>query len=207
MGMNIMWNKIKSFGLITALLASPGIAAADWTGPYAGVALSYNDGNAQDVSFGPGEFNIDGSRLTAFSGYNWQSGSIVYGGEVSMSFGDISGSDDAFTVPLEVKDIVTLRGRVGYDAGRWLPYGFIGVASGRFEADHDGDGGRVSDDRLTGFLYGIGVDYMITDNAFLRAELQQTKFGADALEYNPGHSHNYADTDLTTLSVGMAIKF
>ena len=91
--------------------------SADWTGFYIGLSAfqgTYsNDGGASDLGDTDG-FGIQADYLRDF-------GSFVLGGEVAQVWGNYENSDDDW-------DATRLKLIGGYDAGRFLPYVFAGVA-------------------------------------------------------------------------------
>jgi opacity protein-like surface antigen len=103
---------------------------------------------------------------------------------------------------LRVKDEVTFRGRAGWATGDFLPYMFGGLAVGRVDVSStvsssvirttDGAGGVVSvaplpqfaltstvaktDAFVVGWTAGLGFDYMVWGNIFLRGEWEYIRF-------------------------------
>lgn len=143
----------------------------DWTGLYAGGQLGYGtiyDGATLATPYGYG----------AQAGYLYDFGSIVAGGEASYTYYD----QDAFaTDPSSIK----VKGKLGYDAGRFLPFVTAGV--GAFNNGTD-----------TGITYvaGAGVDYAVTDNWRI------------GLEYNYEANPNYlGSTDLTHQEVALKVNY
>lgn len=91
---------------------------------------------------------FDASALGLSLGHRWQSGSIVYGGEVALTRNT---DDDSNTASAE--------GTFGYSLGAALPYVSAGLAS--FEGE-------------TGAIYGAGVDLRITDSLFAGVKVSQS---------------------------------
>lgn len=103
--------------------AEPQVAAAaaaaptgwDWTGFYVG--LSAITGN-----FDGGSTDYDTSGFGIHAGYLHDFGRAVVGGELSYSKGDFGSS-----APESDWDATRLKLIAGYDAGRLLPYAFVGM--------------------------------------------------------------------------------
>lgn len=151
-------------------------ADTDWTGFYAG--LQYGQGNAE-LSDGQGESDYDGYGLHA--GYLFDFGKVIAGAELDYNKADLDEGDiDA--------DLWRLRGRVGYDMGRFQPYATLGAA--RVSADLAGD--DVSE---TGITYGIGAEYLVTERFSVGAEYSRSDF-SDVAEDETGISGIDLDTDL-----------
>ncbi|MFA5581537.1 MAG: porin family protein [Paracoccaceae bacterium] len=141
--------------VITAEPVAAAPAAADWTGFYAG--LNYGTGTRSipfdsfDADTFVVETDFDGFGIHA--GYLRDFGQYVLGAELDYSA--ITMGDDADTT-----DVLRLRGIAGYDLGRVLPYATLGLAKVTTPDD-------LSD---TGIVYGIGVDYLVTERISLGLE-------------------------------------
>jgi outer membrane immunogenic protein len=103
--------------------------------------------------------HVQGSSFGAFVGRNWQWEEAVYGLEVSYNYmnhmagssssslgpiqlprSDSTATDQRFNntsvaaaAALKIKDVVSLRGRVGWAMDEFLPYVFGGLAVGRMD--------------------------------------------------------------------------
>ncbi len=87
-----------------AAAQGPG-ATTDWTGFYAGVHLGYGYGDGDGstgllpspVAFGAAPFtssiDFDGFAAGGQAGFNWQSGSFLFGVEADLAWTDIDGTD------------------------------------------------------------------------------------------------------------------
>lgn len=108
------------------------------------------------------------------------------------------------TSSIQLSDYGTLRARAGYVMGNFLPYGFVGFAIGRADitktatvsdietSDSTGSvtgclGGTLpacaltdTDNRTNQFIYGysagLGMDWALTQNVFLRGEYEFIQF-------------------------------
>lgn len=141
-------------------IAPAPVATSDWSGAYVGGYF----GNI-DTS---GLAALDGTGFGVFGGYQADLGNIVLGGELDYgrySF-DTTGDPEA--------NVLRLKGRVGYDAGRVLPYLALGVA----QLDSD----DLAIDSESGMFYGLGADYAVTDNIRVGAELLRHDFDDIGLE-------------------------
>jgi outer membrane immunogenic protein len=103
---------------------------------------------------------------------------------------------------LQVKDEMTFRGRAGWATGDFLPYAFGGLAVGRMDVSRTvsssvtrtinfANGSSTSfllpqvslsavdgrtDDFVFGWTGGLGMEYMLCANVFMRAEWEYVKF-------------------------------
>jgi outer membrane immunogenic protein len=151
----------------------------------------------------------------AFLGYNWQMEQLVFGADVAYnrpsslnsqaidSLERLASTSDGVNhdvtlqsmASLKLVDYATVRGRIGYAVGQFLPYGMLGAAVGRFNRSTSatvtdvqtgavvGTFGPVTlsngqDNVYTGgFLAGLGVDVAVLPNVFLRAEWEYIVWG------------------------------
>lgn len=144
----------------------------DWSGPYAGVGLSYSDHKPSDDT---GVFSLpsaSGAELNLLLGYSWQSANIVYGIEAVANLGDSVGTNACCQTSIENSWIV--RGRVGYATGNLLFFGTVGVASDRWSL-RVAPGGSASI-RYQGLALGAGAEVALSDVLSLRGELEHINF-------------------------------
>jgi outer membrane immunogenic protein len=128
-------------GPVVAVVEQPVVAATpaptfDWTGFYAGVNLGFGDLSNGAVSEDHQFYGIQAGYLRDF-------GTFVLGGELAFTtgdFDDLAGTD---------YDSTRLKVIGGFDAGRFLPYAFVGVSDYSLS-----DGITTASD--TGTLYGLG---------------------------------------------------
>ncbi|MDB2368961.1 outer membrane beta-barrel protein [Octadecabacter sp.] len=162
-------------------VAPPVNTGGEWGGFYLGASLGYADISEDDSSI----FDDDDVTYGIFGGYNYDFGQFVLGGEVELS--GFENSDNG----VDVDSVARAKVRAGYDAGRFLPY----VTGGYASLDTGGDL-NASDE---GFLYGLGLDYQVTDSIIVGAEVLQHEFndfdGTDL------------DLDATTVSARVSFRF
>lgn len=164
-------------------VAPPIAVSADWTGLYAGGSLGYGDVTGSTTI---GE-DVNGLTYGLHAGYMYDLGSVVLGAELEYSMTEIS--DD--TIGLDVDSVLRGKVRVGYDAGDFLPYVTVGAA----QLTTSG----AIDDSGTGYLYGIGADYQMTDSIRLGAEVLQHEF--------EDYAGSGIDVSATTLGVRVSFAF
>lgn len=157
-----------------------------WTGLYAGIngqlgVGSYTNGGNQ--LFGSPFGGLGGVTF----GYNYQSGSLLIGGEADIGFGSISGhgnfgrATDSYGT---INGIGTIRARAGYIFNqRLLFYATGGYAGTELN-------GKISDyafsptyalsegHYLNGYAIGAGVEYAITTKVSIKGEYLFTGFGS-----------------------------
>lgn len=139
------------------VVAAAPVSGSDWSGFYLGG--SFGKTEIDDSS----DTTLDAKNYGVHAGYMYDMGSIVVGGELeydNVDIDDIGDSSDA--------SVIRLKGRVGYDAGAFLPYLTAGGAQLRLE-----NGADVQDE---GYFYGIGAEYAINDNFRVGGEVLQHEF-------------------------------
>lgn len=136
---------------------APASAEADWTGFYTG--LQYGQG---ELTASRGRAGADLGDIDAFGlhlGYLHDMGQLVLGGELDYNNVDLQNGAPGSS------DMWRLRGRAGYDMGRFQPYLALGVA-------------RLSDsgESETGVTWGFGGDYLLNDSVSLGLEYSRSSF-------------------------------
>lgn len=169
----------------------------DWSGVYLGAMLGYTW--AEYSVEGLGDIDDNGYVAGAYTGYNFQSGSLVFGIEGDFAAAGLDETSGGTT--LETDMIGSVRGRVGYAFDRILAYGTGGVAFANVTADD----GTVSDDNWhSGYVLGAGVEAAMTDHILARVEYLYSDFGEETYDLTAD-----TDADLTshTIRAGLGYKF
>ena len=152
----------------------------DWTGLYGGAQLGYGD--VSDAAGGGG----DGMTAGLMGGYRMDFGQFVAGAELNYDWADIElGGGDS------LDNIARLKLIGGYDMGNALLYGTVAAV----RADATVGGVDVNDN---GWGAGLGIDYALTEQMTLGAELMEHRFD------------NFAgggDLDATTLNARVGFRF
>ncbi|MBJ3763501.1 porin family protein [Maribius pontilimi] len=170
-------------------------ATPNWTGGYAGLSLGYGTGSAEveddedttavDES---ADIDFDGAIGGVFAGYNYDLGNAVVGAELDLNAANFDLDDDVGSID----EVHRLKLRGGFKAGSALIYGVAGAAYASAEVLGD----DFSD---TGWLVGLGVDYLVTDNIVAGAEVLYHQFD--------DFDDTGIDVDATTLQARVAYKF
>lgn len=207
----------------TLAVAAPAMAQGEdnWSGFYVGGALGGAWGDtstATSATPGGGPIVIppaDLARIAADgadsdnpsgftggleSGYNYVSGSWLFGLETDYSAFDVSQSKSntftsglliapplQLTVTQEISTdwLWTLRGRVGYVSGPWMVYGTGGLAASKVQYDIGFSNTRTPpetasqsfSDTKTGWTVGFGGAYALTPNWSMKGEYLYTDLG------------------------------
>lgn len=168
-----------------------------WSGPYAGIHGGYGWGNGDNIGGLGTSDNFDGGRFGGFVGYNWQ----MANGFVAGLEGDVNydwNEENIAGVDVSSGFSGSVRGRVGYAVDRALPY----IAGGWTATNAKAEGAGIdTDDTLSGWTIGAGLDYAFTDNVFGRAEYRYNDYGSGNL--GPASF----DFDQHVINVGIGVKF
>ena len=163
--------------VMTAPVPAPNLGG-DWTGFYTGLQLGYADVDG-DGALGDG----DNGSYGFHAGYDYDFGRFVLGGELDYDKTDIDLSGGA-----EVDSVARAKIKGGYDLGNTLLYATGGYA----RADTS-----VGDE--DGAFYGIGMNYKVTEQYTVGAELLQHEFDDVG---NTG-----LDADATTFNIRGSYRF
>ncbi len=161
---------------------------------WAGFYLRNNSaGSAAGASWTmPGPSNgfsaTSASSVNETFGYNFQSGSFVFGLEGSMAAANFDGRFTSPYLPAvgawtpNMNWLGTVTGRVGYSFGQWLPYlkGGFAAADVASPAQAAQIGGFTQGNQLGGWTAGVGLEYQITPKWSLGLEYLYTDLGNGA---------------------------
>jgi len=148
---------------------------------------------------------VSGGVIGGTLGYNWQSGILVFGIEADYSWANIRGATTAACgVPCttELHALGTVRGRLGYAAGQFMPYVTGGYAFGDL---HRGFGTAFASATANGWTLGAGIEALFSPNWSAKVEYLYVDLGRTNVPI-AGFPTN---VDLTAhlLRVGLNYKF
>ncbi len=192
---------------LAALEAEPALArdpipaaspAYNWSGFYIGGHFGYGSG-----SFGlrtnpfPGEGGFLPASVTGFIGgyqlgYNFQAtNKVVIGLEADISFASPLDSLETRIDPYRTSYnyIATVRPRVGYQIGSFLPYVTGGLAWGATKIDQfDANGSTIGENSAThvGWTAGAGLEWPVTGNWTGKFEYDYIDLGAQTYNLPAG---------------------
>ena len=151
------------------------IAINNWTGFYLGAMGGY----AQENSSGIG--TLSGGFAGGTAGYNWQTGNLVLGIEADAAWADVGATIGLFgglaSVSDKIRDMGTVRGRVGYAFDSVLIYGTGGWAWSDNRLTATALGASISDSKFhSGWTVGAGVEVMFAPKWSVKAEYLYRSF-------------------------------
>ncbi len=193
--------------------------AYDWTGYYIGVfgggGFSNHDitSAAGSANYGSGGGGIGGVDI----GYNWQSGSYVFGLEGDIAWAGIK-SNDAFALgpndETSLRWAATIRARSGIAIDRFLLFFTGGWTYGdQRHVNTDPVLGGVDSFTVnsSGWTAGAGLEYAFTQNLIGKFEYRYYDFGNFTRGGHPltpnGQLPYKVDNTYSTLMLGVNYKF
>jgi outer membrane immunogenic protein len=179
----------------------------NWTGFYLGINGGGGFGSSSWNS--TGSRNISGGLVGGTVGYNYQFGQAVVGVEGDIDWADINGSTTT-TCPLGCNTsdtwLSTVRGRIGYAAGHFMPYVTGGAAFGDIRASAPGF--ATATDTATGWTLGGGLEGAIAGNWTAKAEYLYVDLGSFNCGLNCGAgATNNVSFHANVLRAGLNYRF
>ena len=201
--------------------ATAQIATSGWSGIFVGLHAGHTWGTSTwDIGPGDGVItpNADGFSGGALVGFNTQINRMVLGIEADITAGDMQVGPADFDVggvqSAEIKSIATVRARLGYDIGDWMPFVTAGLGVADLELFDSFSGGQNSDSQtLTGFVVGGGAESKLdgllstgsTGNLTGRVEYIYGNYGE--AEFPFGSVPDPADLETHTLRAALIWRF
>jgi outer membrane immunogenic protein len=148
-----------------------------WSGFYLGINGGGGLGRSNwDTA---GGFNIDGGVVGGTIGYNYQIGAAVVGAEGDIDWSGLTGTTTNAGCPAGCTTsdswLSTVRARLGYAAGRFMPYVTGGAAFGNINASSPGlPGGSATN---AGWTIGAGLEFAIAGAWTAKAEYLYVDLG------------------------------
>lgn len=190
-----------------------------WTGFYVGLHVGYG-WNDQDWQFVPGATSTDQDGDGFFGGgqigYNWQTGSIVFGIEADAAWAAIEGDkicpNPAFSCQHDVNWMASIRGRLGTTAFNPMTLLYATAGWGWADINYDtisaGVDGAFSKTH-SGFVVGGGVEHAVSVNTTIKFEY--LAYLLDDVTAPPGTLSGAFAADLEptlhTVKLGVNFKF
>jgi outer membrane immunogenic protein len=158
------------------------IAINNWTGFYVGAMGGY----AQENSSAGNE--VSGGFAGGTLGYNWQTGNFVLGIEADAAWADVGvrvGNPAIAAVETRIRDMGTVRGRVGYAFDQVLVYGTAGYAWADNRITLSALNVSIAESQIhSGWAAGAGVEVMFAPKWSVKAEYLYRSF--DSKNYFAG---------------------
>jgi outer membrane immunogenic protein len=205
--------------------ATPGFYDFTWTGFFIGAHLggAHTEVQATETLLADPEpliqtYAQNGASVVGGVQAGWQKQweKFVVGVEVgysALSFDSTTASPilEGVTRSVEVRDLLTVMGRLGYADGRWLAYTKAGWASAQVDItlrDTVASDVASAGERASGWTAGVGIDYALTHNLFLGVEYNYLYVRADVAPLPIAETRfGDADVDMQTLVLRLNYRF
>lgn len=194
--MNRLFLSLVAMALTSPVAAQSIDPGPGWAGGYLGVQLGFPLDASFTLRSAPGaEAALEGTVGGGHIGIRRQTSSFVYGGEIEFLVAEQAIAQAGFA-DTDVRVTTTRLGaQAGYDLGRFLPYGTVGVGRMTFQ-DTEGFGDTSS----LGAFVGLGLEYQLG---------AATTVGLEAIHENYQNFNEGSDAEVsqTNLSVQFNIHF
>ncbi len=197
----------------TPVVVAPPVApSADWSGFYVGGQLGFGRTD-MDISSTIGEGSAgfgegSGALFGVHAGYMYDFGRVVAGAELDWDQAQIDLEGVEFAEEAgelgSIDSIARAKLRLGYDAGRFLPYVTAGLARASFDFS-DPEADAALSDTGNGHFFGIGAVYAVNDRFTIGIEALRHDFG-DSPEVRVAEPFEF-DTEVTTISLRGSYRF
>jgi outer membrane immunogenic protein len=205
---------IAALGMVSAASAAdllvnnapsydPVSPAGAWDGLWLGVYGGYGWATFDDSEnyFGDVDsLDADGFLLGVNATANFSLGNgIVLGAITDLAWSNLTGEQDTLSYSVDWQ--ASARGKIGYDAGTFLPYLTAGLAVAGATVDEDG----YEDSQMhVGWTAGAGVDVALTESINLTAEYRYSDYGTSDYDLDGNATLGLSTS---TITAGVSFKF
>lgn len=181
-------------------------ASGNWDGVYIGAFAGYGWGTLTDEDGywdGVGdEYDSTGWQLGVTAGANFTVSEAIVAGIVGdIAWSDLNGSFDGGEFEYNTNWTGSIRGRLGFDGGAFLPYVTAGLAFANNTIDDNDDDYHDTQTHI-GWTAGVGVEFAVADNVSLDLQYRYSDFGSKTYDLDGD-----ADFSLTSHAVTAGINF
>jgi outer membrane immunogenic protein len=166
---------------------APAVGIVDTTGNWDGLFIgafagagwgTVTDENGEFSGVADTDYDLSGWQLGVTAGANFTISEAIVAGIVGdIAWSDISG-DTVDDLAYNVDWVGSIRGRLGFDGGAFLPYVTAGVAFANATAT-DTLGATIEDTQThIGWTVGAGVEFAVADNVSLDLLYRYTDYGS-----------------------------
>jgi outer membrane immunogenic protein len=215
--------------LATALCSAPALAgdpaATDWSGFYLGVNGGYGLGHFDVVTASTipdldgieRGYGANGGLFGATTGFNVQTGNIVFGLEGDVDWARLSGTaapikpnnSPASVLTSNINWLTTLRGRVGFGEDNLLFFATGGLAAGGVNGTvtnfPSGSTTSTLGSTQYGYAAGAGIEAALTDNVSIKAEFLHVDLGTTKYALPPIDADAHPTANI--IRVGVNYRF
>lgn len=180
-GVSVMSSAFAADLIISEPAPAVGVVSTtgNWDGLFLGAFAGYGWGTLDDsvdsnLGLTDDELDLTGWLVGVNAGANFTVSEAIVAGIVGdIAWSDIGGSEGTSTYDVDWTG--SIRGRLGFDGGAFLPYVTAGVAFANATAF---DGAIEDTQTHIGWTAGAGVEFAVADNVSLDLQYRYTDFGS-----------------------------
>jgi outer membrane immunogenic protein len=164
-------------------VAAPEIVSTggNWDGAYIGAFAGYGWGTLSDddgliTGLPDAELDVNGWQIGVAAGADFTlSEALVAGIVADIAWNNASGEDTTVPFDYNMNWSGSVRGRLGFDGGAFLPYVTAGLAFANATAE---DATGSDDATHIGWTVGAGVEFAVADNVSLDLQYRYSDYGS-----------------------------
>lgn len=207
-GVSVMSSAFAADLIIDEPAPAVGIVSTtgNWDGLFIGAFAGAGWGTATDeenyfLNGVDAETDLTGWQLGVNAGANFTVSEAIVAGIVGdIAWTDLNGDVDANS-SYSVDWAGSIRGRLGFDGGAFLPYVTAGVAFANATVT---DGALEDTQTHVGWTVGAGVEFAVADNVSLDLQYRYTDYGAKDYELGAAPTESFG---LTSHAVTAGVNF
>lgn len=188
----------------------PIAVSGSWDGPFIGIFAGGGWGFADHVADPPNnDLDLSGWLLGVNAGVNFTLGNGIVAGIVGdIAWADIGGEDTfAFDTTHDIDWQGSVRGRLGFDGGAFMPYLTGGLAFAHATRTTSFNDPNEADATHIGWTVGAGVEFAVTDDVSVDLLYRYSDLGEQTYEWSNGGTDPTIGLTTHTLTVGLNWSF
>ncbi len=180
--------------------------------PYIGIFGGFAWATADHLADPPNnDLDLTGWKLGVRAGVDFNvSEAFLIGIVGDIAWSDITGDDDgafAFDTTHTIRWQGSLRGRLGFDAGGFIPYVTGGLAVANAERTTSLGAPNSASATHVGWTLGAGVELAVAENATVNLEYRFSDFGEQVYDWSGPGTNPTIDLEEHLVTVGLNWRF
>ena len=199
--------------IIDTPIISPTPIAYNWDGFYLGGQVGFGTAFADHTSVVPGnDLTLSGGLIGLKMGFNAHLADQVVGGiEGDINWANITGQDTSlFGAPTHtINWLGSFRGRLGYDAGQFLPYltGGVAFAQATRESTFGAPPANTATAMHFGWTAGAGIEFAATEQVSVDIQYRYSDLGSQVYDWSGPGTNPTIRLTANTITAGINWHF
>lgn len=191
-------------------MIAPMVVSGGWDGAFIGGFVGGGWADADHLADPPNnDLSLTGWFVGVDAGFNFTVGSgLVVGIVGDIAWADIGADDDgafAFDTTHTIDWMASLRGRIGFDGGAFMPYLTAGLAAAHAERTTSLGAPNSASATHVGWTVGAGVEFMATEDVSVDILYRYSDLGEQLYDWSgPGTNPTIG---LTTHTIQAGLRF